>query len=182
MGRWLIALLALVSLGGLLYLQQGGSDSTTGDTVNGNPGFIAIGASLIETGADGQPLYRLDADRIEQPQPEGTVFLTAPKLHYQPVTGDPWTLTANTGQMPQDASSADLSGSVHAEGKPGTSNELMRIDTEQLHIDMRQQVATSHVGVRVHWSGYQLRANVMRADLKNDTLQMSGNGYATQVR
>ena len=98
---------------------------------------------LIETGEDGLPLYRLDAEHIEQPEPQGTIFLTDPKLDYQTAAGNHWTLTAQHGQMPQDAQTADLTGNVHAEGLPTGSDSLMRIDTDQLQLDMTQQVATS---------------------------------------
>ena len=78
--RLLFALFSLAILGALLYLQQSQDDSGgsgAGEPVVGEPGYAAIHAELIETGADGHPLYRLDADRIEQPQPQGTIFLTA---------------------------------------------------------------------------------------------------------
>ena len=39
--------------------------------VSTEPGYVAIGAELIETGDDGQPLFRLDAERIEQPHAAG---------------------------------------------------------------------------------------------------------------
>jgi 3-deoxy-D-manno-octulosonate 8-phosphate phosphatase (KDO 8-P phosphatase) len=54
------------------------------DVESTEPGYIANGAELIETDDDGHPLFRLDAERIEQPTPRGTIFLTAPKLDYQP--------------------------------------------------------------------------------------------------
>ena len=92
---------------------------------------------------DGIALYRLDAERIEQPHPQGTIFLTDPKLDYQPAAGNHWTLTAQHGQMPEDARTAELTGNVHAEGLPTGADTLMRIDTDQLHLDMAQQLATS---------------------------------------
>ena len=105
--RLLFALFSLTVLGALLYMQQ--SEGDRGDlgaseTVVGEPGYAAIRAELIETGADGHPLYRLDADRIEQPQPQGTILLTAPRLEYEPEqAGNHWILTALHGQLPQDA-------------------------------------------------------------------------------
>ena len=107
--RLLFALASISILGALLYFQD--ADNGSGENAGAEPtavasGYSALHAELIETGPDGQPLYRLDADRIEQPQPQGTVFLTNPKLDYQPEAGNPWTLTAQSGQMPQDARTA----------------------------------------------------------------------------
>jgi LPS export ABC transporter protein LptC len=175
--RILFAVLALGALGALFYLQQseGGGEVTAGDVESTEPGYIANGAELIETGEDGQPLFRLNAERIEQPTPQGIIFLTAPKLDYQPETGNHWTLTAERGQLPQDARTAELAGSVHAEGRPSGSSDLMRITTDQLHLDMKQQLATTSAKVRVDWAGNTLRGRGMSADIKNDRLQLAGD-------
>jgi len=174
--RVLFALVSLAILGALLYFQD--SDSNSGETAStdmgaAEPGFAAVRAQLVETGPDGIALYRLDAERIEQPQPQGTIFLTDPKLNYQPEAGNQWTLTAQHGQMPEDARTADLNGNVHAEGLPGGSDSVMRLDTDQLHLDMTQQLATSASNVRVDWGGNRLSGHGMRADLKNYRLQLA---------
>jgi LPS export ABC transporter protein LptC len=174
--RLLFASCAVAILAALLYFQgaeNGNGDSTASDYGVTEPGFAAVHAQLIETGEDGLPLYRLDADRIEQPQPQGTIFLTAPRLDYQPEPGNHWTLTAQHGQMPQDAGTAELDGAVHAEGVPAGSTAPVHIDTEQLHLDMMQKIATSPIAVRVDWGGNRLTGHGMRADLQNDTLQLA---------
>jgi LPS export ABC transporter protein LptC len=176
--RILFAVLALGALGALFYLQQSDSgvgEATPGDVASTEPGYIATHAELIETGEDGHPLYRLDAARIEQPAPQGTIFLTEPKLDYQPEQGNHWTATAQLGQLPQDARTAELTGAVQAEGRPSGSNDLMHIATEQLHLDMKQQLATSSAKVRVDWAGNALRGRGMRADIMNDRLQLAGD-------
>jgi LPS export ABC transporter protein LptC len=75
--------------------------------------------------------------------------------------------------MPQDARTAELTGDVHAEGLPSGSDSVMRIDTEELHLDMAQQLATSPTNVRVDWGGNRLNGHGMRVDLKNDKLQLA---------
>ena len=176
--RILFAVVALGALGTLFYLQQsdsGGGEAAPGDVASTEPGYIATHAELIETGDDGHPLYRLDAERIEQPTPQGTIFLTAPKLDYQPEDGNHWTLSAQRGQLPQDAGTAELAGSVHADGRPSGSADVMHISTEQLHLDMKQKVATTAAKVRVDWAGNVLRGRGMRADIMNDRLQLAAD-------
>jgi LPS export ABC transporter protein LptC len=185
MRRMLFAVLALGALGALFYLQQsdnGGSEAPAADVESTEPGYIASGAELIETGDDGHPLFRLDAERIEQPAPQGTIFLTAPKLDYQPEAGNHWTLSAQRGQLPQDARTAELAGAVHADGRPSGSTELMHIATEQLHLDMKQQVASTAAKVRVDWAGNSLRGRGMRADIMNDRLQLAGDVHGVLAR
>ncbi len=174
--RLLFALCSVAILSALLYFQDadnGNGEGTTNEMPSPDPGFAAVHGHLIETGEDGLPLYRLDAEHIEQPQPQGTIYLTNPKLDYQPAPGNHWTLTALRGQMPQDAHNADLTGDVHAQGVPNGSDSVMRIDTDQLQLDMTQQLATSASTVRVDWGGNRLNGHGMRADLKNDTLQLA---------
>jgi LPS export ABC transporter protein LptC len=174
--RLLFALCSVAILVALLYLQDadnGNGESAASEYAAPDPGFAAVHAHLIETGEDGLPLYRLDAEHIEQPKPQGTIYLYDPKLDYQPEPGNHWTLTALHGEMPEDARTAELTGDVHAEGLPAGSDAVMHIDTDQLHLDMTQQIATSASNVRVDWGGNRLNGHGMRADLMNDTLQLA---------
>jgi LPS export ABC transporter protein LptC len=172
--RILFGVLALATLAVLLYLQQPSVSNAPApvESTFFEPGYTSIGARLVQTGVDGRPLYRLDATRIEQPQPQGTIFVTDPKLNYAPQDGNPWLLTAQQGQLPQDATSADLHGSVHAQGVPQGSKDLMQIDTNQLHLDMTHEIATTPDAVHVLWAGSRLTGRGMRADLKNGRLQL----------
>ncbi|MGA8705899.1 MAG: LPS export ABC transporter periplasmic protein LptC [Steroidobacteraceae bacterium] len=182
--RLLFALGSVAILAALLYLQDAdssGSDSAATELGGAISGYSEVHAELIETGDDGLPLYRLDADRIDQPQPQGLIYLTNPKLDYQVRNGSRWTLTALRGQMPQAANTADLSGSVHAEGLPTGSQNLLRIDTEELHLDMTQHLATSAALVRVTWGSDRLDGRGMRADLKNDTLILASKVHGVLV-
>jgi len=175
MYRLLFALISVAVLAALLYLQDadnGGGEGAAAEFGSAEPGFTAVGAQLIETGEDGLPLYRLEASRVEQPQPRGAIFLTDPKLDYQLQPGNHWALTAARGEMAEDASAATLNGAVHAEGLPTGSQTLMRIDTEQLDLDLTRHIVTSPVLVHVVWGGDHLDGRGLHADLKNDTLQL----------
>ncbi|HEX4375551.1 MAG TPA: LPS export ABC transporter periplasmic protein LptC [Steroidobacteraceae bacterium] len=183
--RALFVLLSLTALGALLYLRQSDGDTTdllTGEPLNAEPGFSALHGRLIETGDNGHPLFRLDADKIEQPSPEGIVYLTSPRIDYQPGSGNHWTLTALEGQLPQDASSADLTGNVHAEGLPGTSDSLMRIDCDVLHLDMQKQIATTPGQVRVVWAGRTLHGRGLRYEMQRTYLELYTDIHAALSR
>ena len=183
--RILSALVALTALGALLYLWQAGSDlneGLIGEPLNTEPGFVAIHGDLVETGDNGHPLFRLDADRIEQPTPRGLIYLSDPRLDFQSEPGNHWTLTAFQGELPQDAQSANLTGNVHAEGRPTGSDQLMRIDTDALHLDMPQQLATTQAKVRVNWAGRTLRGRGMRFDIKRDHVELYADVHAVLGR
>jgi LPS export ABC transporter protein LptC len=173
-GRLVFLCIALAVLAVLLYMQRGAGASAASTTalLAPEPGMVAIGAQIIETGDDGQPLYRLDAQRITQPMPDGTIYLTDPTLHYTPAGGNPWVLTAQQGQLPQSAQMADLSGAVHAEGKPQGSSQLLNFNTSTLHVDMQQQLATTAAVVHVEQAGNLLTARGMHANLKSGQLEL----------
>jgi len=181
--RMLFALVSLTALGALLYLRQSDNDGVDsvalGDPLNAEPGFVAIHGNLVETGDNGHPLYRLDAVRMEQPTPQGMIYLTQPRLDYQPDPGNHWTLTALQGELPQDAHSADLTGDVHAEGRPTGSDGVMRIDTDVLHLDMPQQLATTQSTVRMNWAGRALRGRGMRFEIKRNYVELYADVHAT---
>jgi len=183
--RILFALLSLTALGALLYLHQAYDDNAetfSGEPLNTEPGYVATHGNLIETGENGHPLYRLEADRIEQPTPQGIIFLTAPRLDYQPDPGNHWTMTALQGEMPQDARFADLAGNVHAEGRPTGSDSQMQIDTDQLHLEMPEQTATTKSKVRMHWAGNVLRGRGMRFEIKRNHLELYADVHASTAR
>ena len=151
--RILFALVSLTALGALLYLRQTdseGVETVSGEPLNAEPGYVATHGDLVETGDNGHPLFRLDAERMEQPTPQGTIYLTEPHLD--------------------------------AEGRPIGSDSLMRIDTDALHLDMPQQLATTQAKVRVNWAGTSLRGRGMRFEMKRNYVELYAEVHATLAR
>ena len=183
--RIFFLVLALAVLAVLLYMQEPESAGPAGpaaQNASGEPGFVALGAEIIQTGDDGKPLYRLQAQRIAQPVPQGTIYLTDPVLHYQPPAANPWVLSADQGQLPQSAHTADLSGNVQADGKPSGSTQVMHISTDSLHVDMQQQLATTPAVVHVRWAGSLMRGTGLRANMKSGEFELMENVSGTIVR
>ncbi len=174
--RLLILLLALSVLAVLLYVQNsqntGPASTSATPAASSTPGFVALDAQLIQTGDDGQPVYTLDATRIAQPAPQGLIYLTSPVLHYTPAGGNPWVVSAERGQLPQDGHTADLAGMVEASGKPQGSRQLLHFNTTLLHVDTQTDIATTAAVVHSDWAGSLLSGRGMRADLKSGELQL----------
>ena len=175
--RILFALISMTALGALLYLRQSdnGAETSAAQAPPAEPGYVAIHGELVQTGDNGHALYRLNADRIEQPSPRGMIYLTSPHLDYQADSGDHWILTARQGQLPQEADYADLTGSVHAEGHPNGSASLMRIDTDVLHLNMPDQVATTGAKVTARWAGRTLSGRGMSYQMKRNELELQAD-------
>lgn len=175
------ALLLALALGLTIWReQQAGAPSDASAYPAAEPGYIALDAEIVQTGPDGEPLYRLEADRVEQPRSGADILVTRPRLRYQKGSGPEWNLRADTGSLPADAQQANLAGSVHAVAtQPGTSP--LEIRTESLAIDMTAQLVTSPDPVRIDWGRDRLTAVGMRADLKVDTLRLESQVHGEIV-
>lgn len=176
------AVLMAVTVGLLIWHGQDASSQagTAADTVT-DPGYTATDAEIIQTGPDGQPLYRLQARRVEQSQAGTEIHVVEPRLTYQQGSGPEWSLRADTGVLPPDADRADLAGSVYAVAtRPDTAP--LEIRTDRLGVDMDRQLVTTADPVRIAWGRDQVTAVGLRADLKADTLRLESRVHGEITR
>ncbi|MBV8404752.1 MAG: LPS export ABC transporter periplasmic protein LptC [Gammaproteobacteria bacterium] len=166
----LVALLALVALiVGLVLLTAPAPESVA--RANSaqplhDPGYSALQARLVQTGADGRPLYTLDAARIQQQPNRGLVDLAQVRLGFRDDSGNQWTARAARGQVTQAGGLVQLDGDVHVTGTlPGT-NEPTEITSEHLSVDTNSQIVTTQAPVTIVMSGRELAARGLVANLK----------------
>lgn len=138
---------------------------------NAEPGYVAINANLLDTGADGQPQFRLRAARIEQATP--TADLTLSDMEFQQQGKSIWTLSAQRGVMPLATEQLQLAGDVHASGVLGAAPISIR--TELLAVDLQQQHLDTHAEVGIDWGHNRLTANGLHADMKSDSLRLESH-------
>lgn len=138
------------------------------------PGYVASGAELIDTNADGQPEFRMVAARIEQPWPAADVELTSPQFSY---AGDTeWTLTAERGVLAQSTEQVYLTGDVLAiaarAGQPPWQIRTYTLDADLIHKQLDTRAAVAMV-----WGRNRLWAAGLHADIKTDRLQLTSPIY-----
>lgn len=178
------AVLAIATLALLIWRTQFQSAPATAVAERpaaADPGYVATGAEIIETGPDGQPRYRLLADRVEQPWAGADIRVTQPRLVYRGDTDTQWSLRADTGVLPAAADRVDLSGSVYVVAARAVTAPV-EIRTDSLGVDMTQQVATTRDPVHVTWGRDQVSAVGLRADLKADTLRLESQVHGDVTR
>ena len=163
----LVALLVLIV--GLVLLtapsRESVAHSSAGQPLH-DPGYSAIQAQLVQTGADGRPLYTLDAAQIQQQPNRGVVELQQVRLGFRDETGNQWTARAARGELTQGSSVVQLDGDVHVDGiLPGTA-EPAQIISEHLAFDTNAQVVTTQAPVTILMSRRELAARGLVADLK----------------
>ena len=171
----LMAVLAVVALVVGLVLSGGSREAAAPSAIAApthDTGYAALGARLVQTGADGQPLYTLDAARISQRPDDSTVQMTQVKMGFRATSGEQWTARAERGELGQDTGVVQLDGSVHLSGLlPGTEDQA-EITTEHLAFDTRAQVASTSEPVTLTMSGRELEAHGLVARLKEGQVQL----------
>lgn len=137
-----------------------------------DPGYSAMRARLIQTGADGRPLYTLDAAQIQQQPDAGTVELTQVQLMFRDTGGNAWTARAAHGELAQQSGVVELAGDVHVSGTLPDSVDTAEIFTEHLAFDTNAQLLATRDPVMLLMSGRQLSAQGMVASLKERHVQL----------
>ncbi|HVN44060.1 MAG TPA: LPS export ABC transporter periplasmic protein LptC [Steroidobacteraceae bacterium] len=166
----LVSLLALVALiVGLVLLTAPQPESvahaTSAQPLH-DPGYSALQARLVQTGADGRPLYTLDAAQIQQQPDRGLVELEQVRLGFRDESGNQWTARAARGELTQESGLVQLDGDVHVSGiLPGTS-EPAEMSSPHLSVDTNAQIVTTQDPVTIVMSGRELAARGMLANLK----------------
>lgn len=168
-------------------------DVDTAGTTPLDPGYAARDAEVIETGYDGRERYRLKAAVIRQHTESGVIDLERLEMNYHrntqalpgdaPATdgkpGEVWHLTSDHGQVREEGNDVVLEGNVRVTGPPQDDLEPLSLTTETLRINTPTEFIETDAPVKLRWSGHELDAVGMRADLKAGTLHLESdvNGH-----
>jgi lipopolysaccharide export system protein LptC len=181
----LLGILAFVALiVGAFVLSGGQRDSATQVTVEDSmpdPGYSARKAHMVQTAADGHPLYTLDAAQVQQQPGQETVTLQQVQFAFRDDSGNEWTARAHQGELSQDSGIVKLSGAVHVNGTLPGADEPADLTTEHLAFDTHAQVLTTADPVTLVMSGRKLDATGMRADLKEGRVQLESAIHGTYL-
>jgi LPS export ABC transporter protein LptC len=175
---WLLAVLVVVGVIAWLAPRNARDDSTdaASSASNDPPGYVALDAEVTETGADGRPLYRLLAERVERTATGGLVLLRKPRLSYAPTPGSTWTLQADSGELLPDSQQVTLTGAIIATGS-NAGDPPLTLRTEQLSLDMQQQRADTDGRVYMEQQKMQLNALGLHLNLRELTWTLDGDGH-----
>jgi LPS export ABC transporter protein LptC len=171
-----VAIIAIVVFSGP---QQGPAVSAPQAGPPHDPGYSARDARLVQTGANGEPVYILDAAQIQQRSNQGVVDMQQVKLGFRDTNGNLWTARGQHGQLGQDTGIVQLDGAAQVSGiVPGT-HDTTDIMSEQLAFDTRAQIVTTSDPVTILMTGRQLEATGLTASLKERVVQLESNVHGT---
>jgi lipopolysaccharide export system protein LptC len=178
----LIAILAFVALiVGVVVLSGGERQGAAPVAVEAppDPGYSAKKARLVQTGPDGQPLYTLDADEVQQLPQTGLINLQQVVLGFKDSSGNQWTARGKRGELAQNSGMVKLAGDVHVSGiVPGTS-EPAEFTSEHVAFDTNSQIVTTDDPVTLTMSGRKLDAQGMVANLKERHVQLESSVHGS---
>jgi LPS export ABC transporter protein LptC len=156
--------------------------STVRDSAASQPSsYAARDAEIVETGADGRPLYTLHAALIEQRPGDSTVQLERVEMDYRDASGNRWRVRARNGVILEDAARVELEGNVNVAGTPPGEYTDAEISTEKLSFDTHRDVVATQEPVRVRWSGRELHARGLVANLKERSLRLESDVHGSFI-
>jgi len=128
-------------------------------------------ATLTGTGPDGTVLYSVTTRRAQQMSDTQEIELDEINMEYGGPQGLPWTVRADRGRIPEDASVIVLEGNIVAVSGRGHPNRT-EIRTQRLDINPDTMLATTNKKVTLLFEQRRLYATGMEADFKSNNLKL----------
>lgn len=140
-----------------------------------DPGYSATDAVIVQTGADGLPRYRLEAERVEQDPQSLKVSLHELRFETHTRDGEPWRVRAPDGSLSADAQRLDLSGgvTVSTQGNtPDGARGSLQMVTARLQYDLESSQMRAPGEVKVSLQGHELAAKGLEANLRSGQVRL----------
>jgi LPS export ABC transporter protein LptC len=175
--RIFAVLVFIVVIGGTILFGGPQSENTAATVIEEqhDPGYAARDAQLVQTGADGHPIYTVDASVIRQQPNDDTVRLEQATLGFHDANGALWTARGDNGQVGQDTRKVELSGDVRVGGTPQGTTQPVQMTTEHLAFDTNTRIASTKDPVTLTWSGQEMKGKGMRASLNDGRVQLESS-------
>jgi LPS export ABC transporter protein LptC len=172
----LLILLGLALVGVAVWLTLSPRQAEPVTAQNSGParpdaGYSATDASMVETGADGLPLYTLQAHHIQQDPDTNIINLSTVHVSFRDSSGVEWQGPADAAQARQDSGQIDLAGSIDLFGTPSGNDKAIHLLTDKLHVDTHTDVITAPA-VTLIWGGIVIHAPSLVVDTKDHKVRL----------
>ncbi|MGI9247330.1 MAG: LPS export ABC transporter periplasmic protein LptC [Steroidobacteraceae bacterium] len=173
----LLALIALLAGGALLFSLLAGRDDDIGRTeaTPDERGYYLTDATLTELGPDGAARVVVRARSIEQQPSDESVLMQHLEMDYTTVRAGAWHVTADQGSMPRERTLLELSGNVRVSGSPERAGGRALILTDMLAYDTRSNVILTSSAVDVQFGAHHINGRGLRVALNDGTLRLESN-------
>ncbi len=142
------------------------------------PGYFLTNATITDTGDDGSPRVRIQAEHIEQVPADNSIRLDTLQLTYSGAEHGPWLVTADQGVVPAEAKIVRLAGNVRIRGLITESMPEAVIESQTLEFDTDDSTAHTDDDVKIMVGTRTLTARGLHADLKQHHLRLESRVHA----
>ena len=203
MKKWkrpLTYVLAIAVIAGAYFIGVAGRNDDASDAAAAllpDPGYAARDAVVTETGDDGRERYRLNAKVVRQQPESGVIDLEYLEMDYHPGaqaplpgeardTGahndDVWHLKADRGEVRDNGDDVQLTGNVAITGPAPGSELQLSLTTDSMRINTPTQFIETDAPVKLSWSGNELNAVGMEADLKAGSVRLRSAVHGSSAK
>jgi LPS export ABC transporter protein LptC len=144
-------------------------------------GYSASGTSVVETGADGLPMYTLQAQQVQQDPDSNLVNLTTVHMTFRNPSGGQWQARSDRAVAQQDSAQIDLSGAVDVFGTFAGNDQPAHILTDTLHVDTHTDVIRTGSPVTMKWASYVVQARGLLVNIKAHTVKLESDVHGRFV-
>jgi LPS export ABC transporter protein LptC len=144
-------------------------------------GYSATDATVVETGADGLPLYTLQARQVQQDPDSNLVHLTTVHMSFRDPAGGQWQARSDKAVAQQDSAQIDLTGAVDVSGTFAGNDQPAHMLTSTLHVDTRTDIIRSPAAVTLRWAGYVVEGRGLAVDIKAHTVKLESEVHGQFV-
>ena len=172
----LFLLFLLAAAIGSWYLARGGGESQQSSMIPEpvHHGYYLKQARILGTGANGNLLYEIEAERAEQMDDERIDF-TDVRVRYSPDSNVPWVVSADTATLRENSPRITLQGHVIALSPGAVPDEETEIRTQYLELDPERYIAETTERVQIRVGERSLTATGMLASLDEQTVELKAN-------
>jgi lipopolysaccharide export system protein LptC len=168
-GKFVFLIVAVLISSVLFNRSQQPANETLSDQLS--LAYYLDSAELSGTDSNGEMLYQVWADHASQVTDDDSITMRKVRMVYTPNGPQAWNLVANTGRIPADSSVIELNGIVVV--KSGQTNiAATTILSQHLVLDPATRKAQTQESVVVNYNGQKVNATGLKADLKNNRLQL----------
>lgn len=191
-----LAAAAVIALLAIAWLALNGETSgpsvpATATVSAESPGYSARDAVLIETGADGLPMYTLRAAQMREQPASRVALLDQVAMQFRDTDGQLWNGRADRARVVDQSSrnetpggaaegvdraaQVELAGHVALSGLLPGNPAPIRISTDRLNVDTHSEIVRTADEVTIDWGAGQLQARGLTAWLREQRIQLGSH-------
>jgi len=182
----LLILFALVLAGVAVWLtlaprQSGPAQAQANRPTGPDQGYAATDASVVETGADGLPMYTLQAHQVQQDLTSDVIHLTTVHMTFRDSQGGQWQAHSDRALAQQDSAQIDLAGNVDISGTVAGDDQPATVRTDTLHVDTGSEIIRNRSALTLTWAGFVVTARGVLIDIKGHNIKLESDVHGHLV-